>query len=100
MEKAYQDITKETKIDRWDSQDPKVDKLQLVKNWFEEEASGKWILVIDNADDIDLLYGGGNYEGDRSSNRLADYFPRSPNSSLHITDNAEQENCQKIDHKL
>jgi len=61
-----------TKIDRWDSQDPKVDKLQLVKDWFEEEASGKLILVIDNADDIDLLHGGGNYEGDRSSNRLAD----------------------------
>lgn len=82
MEKAYQDITKNTKIDRWDSQDPKVDKLQLVKNWFEEEASGKW---IDNADDIDLLYGGGNYEGDRSSNRLADYFSRSPNGSILLT---------------
>ncbi len=85
MEKAYQDITKKTKVDRWDSQNPKVDKLQLVKNWFEEEASGKLILVIDNADDIDLLYGGGNYEGNRSSNRLADYFPRSPNGSILLT---------------
>ncbi len=87
MKKAYQDFTKKTKIDRWDSQDPKVDKLQLVKNRFEEEASGKWILVIDNADDIDLLYGGGNCEGDRSSNRLADYFPRSPNGILLTTRN-------------
>jgi tetratricopeptide (TPR) repeat protein len=37
---------------------------------------GKWILVLDNADDIDLLY---------NANRMADYFPRSSNGTILLT---------------
>lgn len=55
--------------------------LELVKDWFESEASGKWLMIIDNADDLELLYG---------PERLADYFPRSDNGSIIMTTRNKQ----------
>src|SRR6266513_139730 len=66
MEKAYLDIAKTVKVEGWDSQDPAADKLQLVKDWFESEESGNWILIVDNADDVDLMYGGDYPRGDQN----------------------------------
>ena len=60
--------------------DPQVDKTLLVKNWLEGNTSGRWILILDNADDIDLLYGGQD-----TLSRLANYFPRSSNGSILLT---------------
>ena len=57
IEKGYLDIAKEVNIVGWDSRDPRFDKTLLVKSWLEGNASGRWILILDNADDIDLLYG-------------------------------------------
>ena len=65
----------------WDSSDPDIDKLQLVKHWFEETISGHWILILDNADNVDLLFG---------SSRLADYFPRSLNGAILLTTRNKQ----------
>ena len=79
IEKGYLDIAKEVNIAAWNSSDPEVDKLLLVKKWFEGETSGRWILIFDNADDMDLLY------GHNSSSRLADYLPRSSNGSILLT---------------
>lgn len=68
--------------------DPAVDKLQLVKDWFESPASGNWLIIVDNADDVDLLFGSGDHESDfskRTTFRLADYFPRRKNGSILLT---------------
>ncbi|KAK4068242.1 uncharacterized protein Triagg1_7485 [Trichoderma aggressivum f. europaeum] len=35
----------------------KVDVLLLVKNWLEEENHGEWLMIIDNADDMQLFFG-------------------------------------------
>jgi hypothetical protein len=47
-----------------------------VKEWLESEASGRWLIILDNADDHDLLYG---------SSRLVDILPRSENGSILMT---------------
>lgn len=52
----------------------------MVKTWFEDELSGRWLLIIDNADDTELLY-----PRSPSSTRLADCFPRSENGSILLT---------------
>ena len=31
--------------------DPKVDILHLVRNWLCDERNGRWLLILDNADD-------------------------------------------------
>ena len=67
-----------------------MDILQLVKDWLEDDMSGKWLLIIDNADDSDVLY-----SPTTQSARLADHIPRSENGCiLLITRNG------KVGHKF
>ena len=70
MEKGYVDIAREVDIEGWDSRSPDIDRLGLVKEWLESGLSGRWILVLDNADDIDLLY-----TGRHGTTCQANYFP-------------------------
>ncbi|KAK2761543.1 hypothetical protein FQN54_001371 [Arachnomyces sp. PD_36] len=79
ISEAYGKIAEKVKIPGYEHAQDKG--LELVKDWFESESSGKWLMVIDNADDIDLLYG---------SERLADYFPRSDNGSCIMTTRNKQ----------
>lgn len=81
IEKDYLDIAKKVGVVGWNSSDPQIDKLRLVKDWFEKTASGHWILILDNADDVDLLFG---------SSRLADCFPRSLNGAILLTTRNKQ----------
>ncbi|KAL8654425.1 MAG: hypothetical protein Q9226_003438 [Calogaya cf. arnoldii] len=76
MKSGSRDIANEVGIPGCDGQD--VDILKKVKDWFESETSGRWLLIYDNVDDIDLTYGGTN-------GRLADYFPRSNRGSIIMT---------------
>jgi NB-ARC domain len=85
IEKGYLDIAETVGIVGWDSQDPRIDKLRLVKDWLEKPTSGPWILILDNADDVDLLYGKRN-----NPTRLADYFPRSQNGAILLTTRNKQ----------
>ena len=52
--------------------------MQLVKDWFEAEVSGQWLIILDNADDAEMFYGSG-------SKRLASYLPRSRRGSILMT---------------
>ena len=78
MREAFEDIAKQVKIPGY--QDQGVDKLQLVKEWWESEASGKWLIVIDNVDDSGLLY-----PSDPQQIRYADYLPKSVAGSILLT---------------
>ena len=78
IKKAFEEIAKTVGISGYN--DLGVDVLQLVKNWFEDESSGKWLLIIDNADDTEVFY-----PSNPSSLRLADILPRSENGSILLT---------------
>lgn len=56
--------------------DPKSDKLKLICEWLESPRAGKWRLLLDNADDFDLLYGSG---------KLVKSLPRSENGAILLT---------------
>ena len=73
MKKASCEISKKANVSRW--KQPQYHSLQLMKEWFESNKSGKWLIVIDNADDIDLLY-------NPDEGHLAAYFPRSARGSV------------------
>ena len=79
--KASRDIAKEVDISDW--QDPQADAWQVLKEWFESERSGKWLIILDNADDIDVLYA-------PSSGRFPDCFPRSDHGSILMTTRNKQ----------
>ena len=76
MKRASREILKKANVTG--RNEPQHDSLQLMKDWFESEASGKWLIVVDNADDIRLLY-------DQDGGRFADYFPRSDRGSILMT---------------
>lgn len=81
MKSGSRDIANAVGIQGCDG--PDVDILQKVKEWFESEASGQWLLVYDNVDDVDLMYG--NEHG-----RLASYFPRSTHGAIIMTTRNKQ----------
>jgi hypothetical protein len=35
--------------------EPDQDKLRTVADWLEDENNGHWLMILDNADDIDLF---------------------------------------------
>ena len=70
----------------WD--DPKVDTLQLVCEWLSDEHNGKWLMVIDNADDAATFYHSKspyNLQRDEQTKALARYLPQSSAGSMVIT---------------
>ena len=86
MEKAYQEIAKEAGLAG--AEDPRVNQLQLVKQWLEDKDSRTWVMVIDNADDEKLFFGEDETHGQgshSSSNNLARYFPQRLNGSILLT---------------
>ena len=76
LRKSYLDIARKANLRERD--DPKTDVFQLVKEWFEGEESGHWLLIVDNADDLEMFYGPG-------PGSPAHYFPRSDRGSILMT---------------
>jgi tetratricopeptide (TPR) repeat protein len=52
------------------SQESKEDIRELLQQRLSAKTAGKWLLIVDNADDLDLLYGTEQTEG------LLDFFPQ------------------------
>ena len=63
-------------------QQPKADILELVHNWLSIERNGKWLIILDSSDDIDVFYGA---RGAQDSQPLASYLPQSQNGTVLIT---------------
>ena len=78
LRKAFDEIAKQVKIPG--HQDPGADTPRLVKEWLESDASGQWLLVVDNVDDTELLY-----PSKAHCVRYADYLPRSETGSILLT---------------
>jgi hypothetical protein len=38
----------------WD--DPKADVLRLVRSWLCDKRNGRWLMVVDNADDTSIFF--------------------------------------------
>lgn len=64
---------------------PKINIMQLVYNWLCDETNGKWVMVVDNADDIDTFYPKQARIEDGRATTLAAYLPQSRNGSILIT---------------
>ena len=74
LDKNFQEIAQKIGIRGFE--DPNVDKLDLIKNWLEGDRSGRWLLVLDNMDDLGIRYG---------SNRLIDQLPICTRGSILLT---------------
>jgi hypothetical protein len=68
FEQACEEIACALQISRA-SDDDVDDAKELVKAWLNSSRAGHWLLVVDNADDQDVLF------GTEQSDGIADYFP-------------------------
>ncbi|KAK3379401.1 hypothetical protein B0T24DRAFT_154684 [Lasiosphaeria ovina] len=55
---AYASIARECRIPSYDN--PETDALPLVKTWLQSKDHGRWLMIIDNADDVQLFSQPGN----------------------------------------
>ena len=89
FEAAYKEIADRFRLPRRD--DTTVNVLQLVYNWLCSESSGRWLMILDNADDESLFYTQGQHGQDVASRSalnklaLASFLPQSQNGSILIT---------------
>ena len=83
FEQAYRDIGRMLKVDG--IEEDKADVKSLVKAALSEGEAGRWLLVVDNADDIELLYGKKTIGDSVTGPCLARYFPFSRNGSILFT---------------
>ena len=71
--------------------DPKTDILGMMHRWLSAEDHGKWMMVVDNADNREVMFApwSGEMKGQAatpSPNRsVSDYFPISSNGSIVVT---------------
>jgi tetratricopeptide (TPR) repeat protein len=54
FQRAFSNIAQECKIPGYDN--PKTDVLSLVKAWLESKDRVGWLVILDNADDLELFY--------------------------------------------
>ncbi|KAK5454687.1 hypothetical protein LTR55_012126 [Exophiala xenobiotica] len=74
FENAYREIGQKLQVP--EIAEEGADVKLLVKNAMSQNSRGKWLLIVDNADDMELLFG---------MPRMCDYLPTSPNGSILFT---------------
>ncbi|OAL52204.1 TPR-like protein [Pyrenochaeta sp. DS3sAY3a] len=89
FEEGYKKIAERVEPRGWDK--PGADILRLVSNWLCEKANGKWVMIIDNADDPDVFsaHGARSFSNEESAalkdTSLLDLLPQTSNGSILIT---------------
>jgi hypothetical protein len=91
FEQSFRDIANCVKI--FGRQNPQANILQLVHDWLRSDRKGKWVLILDNVDDADILVksqstdqdGHTNSKGGEKVRPLVEYLPQCPNGSILIT---------------
>jgi Tfp pilus assembly protein PilF len=86
MDQAYRDIARMLCLPGWN--DPNVDIFQLVSEWLNNDVHGSWLLVLDNADNMEIFFStksNMSSVGSEQTAPLVNYLPRSPNGSTLIT---------------
>jgi tetratricopeptide (TPR) repeat protein len=90
FEEGYRKIAERGKLLGWDQ--PDVDILKPVHSWLCNEANGRWVMIIDNADDVGVFpRSPQRYQGSKdgvtshTAASLLNFLPQSPNGSILIT---------------
>ncbi|KAK4129022.1 hypothetical protein N657DRAFT_652545 [Parathielavia appendiculata] len=61
---------------------PKANVPQLLYGWLSNERNGRWVIILDSADDRDVLYAASD---GREGKPMASYLPQSRNGSILVT---------------
>ncbi|KAJ5127608.1 hypothetical protein N7448_008387 [Penicillium atrosanguineum] len=100
FEQSFRDIANRIRIPG--RQDPKANIFELVEDRLQDEKIGRWICILDNIDDDQLL--GSNRDATKgltyvSNKPLLQYVPRSLNGSIIITSRTREVALKIVDYK-
>ncbi|KAI8666162.1 hypothetical protein NCS57_00840200 [Fusarium keratoplasticum] len=76
FEEAYKSIA--DRLELPGRNDPNINILRLVCEWLRVEENGRWMMILDSADDANVLFSA-------TSEQLASFLPRSSNGSIIVT---------------
>ncbi|CAG7947031.1 unnamed protein product [Penicillium salamii] len=80
LEQGYQQIAAVAEITGRD--DPKTNLFQLVYQWLCDARNGRWLMILDNADNDDVFFGG---NGSNQRGPLVRFLPQAAHGSILIT---------------
>ncbi|KAG8361964.1 hypothetical protein FVEN_g411 [Fusarium venenatum] len=84
---AYNKIAKACKIPGHD--DPSFDALSTVKDWLESDESGQWMMIVDNADNMQLFFPQQadlpNSKSGEEEDSLAKFIPECVHGTVLVT---------------
>ncbi|KAH9221738.1 hypothetical protein DL95DRAFT_421304 [Leptodontidium sp. 2 PMI_412] len=80
FDSAFRDIGQQLKIHGLE--DDKADVKRLVKARLSQESTGKWLMIVDNADNLELFY---RNDQDRGSSALSEWLPFSTLGAILFT---------------
>jgi tetratricopeptide (TPR) repeat protein len=87
FEEAYRDIADLLELPG--RNDVKVNVLRLVSDWLRDEANGRWVMVIDNVDNVKTFFPSRKRQRDEADASaqipLATYIPQSRNGTILVT---------------
>lgn len=86
FEQSFREIADRVKIPG--RQDPQANIFKLVENWLHDEKIGKWVCILDNVDDDQVL--SVRSPANASNKPLLVYIPRSQNGSVIITSRSRE----------
>ncbi|KAF2022398.1 TPR-like protein [Aaosphaeria arxii CBS 175.79] len=80
LEQGYRDIANQVQLAG--RTDPQANVFELVRDWLLDESHGKWLLVLDNADDSDVI---ASVSGSHGQQHLSRYLPPSKYGTVIVT---------------
>lgn len=87
FEQAYKSIAIKLELPGCD--DPKTDVLGLVSRWLGDVDNGRWLMILDNADDIDVFFQRQHRSEDSNNTQnaapLSSYIPQTATGSVLLT---------------
>ena len=105
FEQSFRDIANHIEVPG--RQDPKANVFRLVRDWLRDGKSGRWLLILDNVDNPDLLSEardagqGGHVTGTDSERRqpMSAYLPQSQNGSILVTSRSKDVALKLVEEK-
>ncbi|KAM0724011.1 hypothetical protein Q7P37_001002 [Cladosporium fusiforme] len=85
--------------------DPKANVFQLLRTWLRNNNERKWLLILDNADDVRFLLeppptiGQTESQSQRPGERCLDYLPECSHGSLLVTTRSSDAALNMVEHR-
>ncbi|KAL7764623.1 hypothetical protein ACKLNR_005768 [Fusarium oxysporum f. sp. zingiberi] len=82
---SYANIANECRISG--HEDPAFDALSTVRDWLESKKSGQWLMVIDNADDMQLFFPHNDLSKLKANTEsgMSQFIPQCPHGNVLVT---------------